>query len=106
VSGWQPASVHVRYHVTHIIDLLKCQKSPVLLRTMVWPFCVAGCLAEPDQEAFFRGMVEVLQPPSIFGTVHKAHEIMENIWRDRDTDVATRDFATCFRVQGEVVLLV
>lgn len=51
-------------------------------------------------------MVDVLQPPSIFGTVHKALEIMENVWRNRDTDVANRDLATCFRTRGELVLLV
>lgn len=106
VSGWQPASVDVRYHVSRVIELLKRQESPALLRTMVWPFCVAGCLAEPSQEAHLRGMVEVLQPPSIFGTVHKALEIMENVWHNRDTDVATRDIATCFRTQGDLVLLV
>ncbi len=106
VSGWQPASVDVRYHVSRVIELLKRQTSPALLRTMVWPFCVAGCLAEPAQEPHFRGMVEVLQPPSIFGTVHKALEIMENLWCNRDTDVATRDIATCFRTQGDLVLLV
>ncbi|KAH6676215.1 hypothetical protein B0J14DRAFT_350612 [Halenospora varia] len=74
---------------------------------MVWPFCVAGCLAEPAQEAHIRRMVEVLQPPSVFGTVRKALEIMENVWRNRDTgDAASRDLATCFRSQGGLVLLV
>ncbi|KAF2499259.1 hypothetical protein BU16DRAFT_503288 [Lophium mytilinum] len=106
VSGWQPTSVDVRYHVSRVIELLKRQKSPALLRTMVWPFCVAGCLADPAQEAHFREMVEVLQPPSIFGTVHKALEIMEDVWRKRATDITARDIATCFKVQGDLVLLV
>ncbi|KAF2691248.1 hypothetical protein K458DRAFT_438898 [Lentithecium fluviatile CBS 122367] len=106
VSGWQPASGDVRYHVSQIVDLLKLQASPALLRTMVWPFCVAGCLAEPAQEACFRRMVRVLQPASIFGTLHKALEIMENVWRVRDKDTPHRDLAMCFRLQEEVVLLV
>ncbi|KAI1775145.1 fungal-specific transcription factor domain-containing protein [Hypoxylon cercidicola] len=108
VSGWQPAGSDVRYHVGRVIELLTRQISPpVLLRTMVWPFCVAGCLAEPAQEARLREMVEVLQPPSILGTVRKALEIMENVWRDRDVgDIASRDLATCFRSQGDLVLLV
>ncbi|KAK9244391.1 fungal-specific transcription factor domain-containing protein [Lipomyces tetrasporus] len=108
VSGWQPASVDVRYHVGRIIELLARQISPpALLRTMVWPFCVAGCLAEPTQEAHLRGMVEALQPPSVFGTVRKALEIMENVWRNRDAgDAASHDLATCFRSQGDLVLLV
>ena len=108
VSGWQPASLEVRYHVGRIVELLTCQISPpALLRTMVWPFCVAGCLAEPAQEAHLLGMVEALQPPSVFGTVRKALEIMENVWRNRDAgDLANRDLAACFRIQGDLVLLV
>lgn len=108
VSGWQPASADVRYHVGRIIELLKRQISPpALLRTMVWPFCVAGCLAEPAQEAHLRQMVEALQPPSAFGTVRKALEIMENVWSNRDAvDAASRDFATCFSSKGDLLLLV
>jgi hypothetical protein len=108
VSGWQPASFDVRYHVDQIIELLTSQiLPPALLRTMVWPFCVAGCLAEPVQEARFRGMTESLQPPTIFGTVRKALEIMEHVWQRRDTgDGASRDFAMCFRSQGDLVLLI
>ncbi|KAH8660086.1 fungal-specific transcription factor domain-containing protein [Xylariales sp. PMI_506] len=108
VSGWQPASADVRYHVSQIIELLAYQISPpALLRTMVWPFCVAGCLAEPAQEMHLRGMAKALQPPSVFGTVRKALEIMENVWCSRDAeDIATRDLATCFRSQGDLVLLV
>jgi hypothetical protein len=108
VSGWQPASVDLHYHVGRIIELLTRQISPpALIRTMVWPFCVAGCLAEPAQEAQLRGMMEALQPPSVFGTVHKAFEIMEEVWRNREAgDVASRDLAMCFRSQGDLVLLV
>jgi hypothetical protein len=108
VSGWQPASVDVRYHVGRIIEVVTCHISPpALLRTMVWPFCVAGCLAEPAQEAHLRGMVEALQPPNVYGMVRKALEIMENVWRNRDGgDFASRDLATCFRSQGDLILLV
>ena len=108
VSGWQPANVEVRYHVGRIIELLTHQISPpTLLRTMVWPYCVAGCLAELTQEPQLRSMVKTLQPLSIFGTVHKALEIMESVWRSRDAGAtADRDLAACFRIQGDLVLLV
>ena len=108
VSGWQPSSGDVRYHVGRIIELLTRQISPPeLLRTVVWPFCVAGCLAQPAQEACFRGMVEALQPPGAYGTVRKALEIMDNVWNSRGVgDAANRDLATCLRSQGDLVLLV
>lgn len=122
VSGWQPANSEVRYHVSRIIELLLPLPSnrtsssffsqprlpPLLLRTMAWPFCVAGCLAGSAQEVHFRGLVERLKPPSAFGTVYKALEVMERVWQNRDTgDVAAgdRDFAACFRCEGNLVLL-
>lgn len=108
VSGWQPASVDIRYHVDKIIELLTFRISPpALLRTMVWPFCVAGCLAEPARRPHFREIADALQPSSVFGTVCKASEIMENVWRNQDATVTmSRDLATCFRNQGDLVLLV
>ena len=106
VSGWQPASADVCLHVDRIIELLNKLSPPAMLRTMVWPFCVAGCLAEPAKEAQFREMVQTLQP-SIFGTVHTALRIMESVWHNRNAgDVDTRDLAMCFRGQGDLVLLV
>ncbi|KAF2829765.1 hypothetical protein CC86DRAFT_344415 [Ophiobolus disseminans] len=108
VSGWQPASLEVGNHVRNILELLTQQMvPPALLRSMVWPFCVAGCLAAPEQEAHFREMVQVLQPPSVFGTVRKALEIMENVWSKRCAgDAGIRDLATCFRSEGDLVILV
>lgn len=108
VSGWQPASADVVYHVGRVIELLRFQlSSPALLRTMVWPFCVAGCLAEPGQEPQLRSIVKAMQPPSVFGTIHKALEVMEDVWRHRNAvDAASWDLATFFRNQGCLVLLV
>ncbi|EED14593.1 conserved hypothetical protein [Talaromyces stipitatus ATCC 10500] len=106
VSGWQPASVDVRYHVDKVVELLTCRIShPALLRTMVWPFSVAGCLAEPARIPHFRAIAEALHPPSVFGTVRKALEIMEAVWRCRDAaDASSRDLATCFRTQDRWIL--
>lgn len=108
VSGWQPASPDVRFHVDAVLDLLSRQLSPPgLLRTVVWPLCVAGCLATPGDEARIREMVGVLRPSGMFGTVHKALKIMEGVWATRDSaDLANRDIASCLRSQGELTLLV
>jgi hypothetical protein len=107
-SGWQPANEDVRYHVSRIVQLVTYQISPqALLRTVVWPFCVAGCLAEPAQETRFRQMIQGLKPPKLFGKMHKAFEIMEIAWENRTTgDVAARDLAACFRSLEDPVLLV
>ncbi|EEU41690.1 uncharacterized protein NECHADRAFT_87651 [Fusarium vanettenii 77-13-4] len=107
VSGWQPASVEICQNVEGV---LKHIESPIsilpraLLRTMVWPFCVAGCLAEPAQRPRFRSIVEELQPPRVFGTLSKALEIMKKDWREEND--TGRDLATCFKGHGDLVLLV
>lgn len=107
VSGWQPASAEVQNHVSRVLELIGLVSPPELLRTMVWPFCVAGCIAEPSHEAHFRSLAHALQPATLFGTVRKALEIMENVWLSRNAeDAASRDLAACFRSQGSLVLLV
>ena len=108
VSGWQPANAEVRQHIGQSIDVLTHHiSSPLMLRALVWPFCVAGCLAESETEAQFRRLVESLHSRSVFGTVLKALDIMEKAWSDRDTsEIANRDLATCFRDQDQLILLV
>lgn len=108
VSEWQIANNDVCHHVRAILQLLTSQISPPeMLRTVVWPFCVAGCLAEPAQEVHFRALAEALHPPSMFGTVREALVIMESVWRNRNAiDSAKQDIAACFRRRGELILLV
>ncbi|KAI0505885.1 fungal-specific transcription factor domain-containing protein [Xylaria bambusicola] len=108
VSGWQPASVEIRHLVRLIVEESVCQVSPpALLRTMVWPICVAGCLAEPELAIQLREIIESLQPPSVFGTLRKALKVMEAVWRnDNAENLDGHDLATCFRYQGDLVLLV
>lgn len=108
VSGWQPANNDVRYHVGQVIELIRHQIAPpTLLRSMAWPFCIAGCLAEPLHEAPLRSMVEALQPSAVFGTIRKALEIMESAWKTRSENInSDLDLATCFKNQGHLVLLV
>ncbi|KAK3366742.1 fungal-specific transcription factor domain-containing protein [Lasiosphaeria ovina] len=108
VSGWQPASAEVRHHVACVLELLTQRPlSWAVLRTVAWPFCVAGCLAAPTQEPLMRSVVEGLRPPGLLGPVQKTLQIMEAVWRSRDLlDSTTWDLAACFRGLGHVVLLV
>jgi C6 transcription factor Pro1 len=108
VSGWQPASSEVRDHVRQVLSLLSQQNTVhALIRTLVWPCCVAGCLAGPAGEPHFRALLGTLQPISAFGTASKAFDIMESVWRSRGAEgSADRDLASYFRLQGELVLLV
>lgn len=107
VSGWQPGSSTIRENVARAIELLFQLPAPALLRTVVWPFCIVGCLANPDEQCLLRSMVQALVPLRLFGATQKALEIMENVWKRRDTiDVNTWDFAACVHTLGYVPLLV
>ena len=107
VSGRQPSSDEVRYHVHMTIDSLTRLSPNALIRAVCWPLCVAGCLAEPGQEAQLRDLIQALQPRSVFGTLYRALEILETVWRNRDSSIAAdHDLAACFRSQGDLILLV
>ncbi|KAF2499678.1 hypothetical protein BU16DRAFT_279517 [Lophium mytilinum] len=106
VSGWQPRSVEVRENVVRILALLEQMPAPELLRTMVWPFCMTGCLAEPGEECRFRAMADALVPHRLFGAARKALEVMENVWKCRDELTIDTDFAACVCSLGYMSLLV
>ncbi|KAI0438316.1 fungal-specific transcription factor domain-containing protein [Xylaria telfairii] len=108
VSGWQPASPEILNHATCIIRVLVHELTPpALLRTIVWPLSVAGCLADPELASQLWSILEGLQPRSVFGTITKALEVMRSVWYSGNAeDLANRDLASCFRNMHDLVLLV
>ncbi|KAJ4249743.1 hypothetical protein NW762_012084 [Fusarium torreyae] len=113
VSGWQPANAILRHHVDQIVQILQGQISLPLMRTMVWPLCVAGCLADPPQRRLLLGVLSTLQPMTLFPNVHKAVRIMKWAWQQgsnlqSDNQPVTNhmDLTACFQTQGESPLLV
>jgi hypothetical protein len=106
VSGWQPSSAAIRENVTRTLALLEQMPTPELLRTMVWPFCIVGCLAAPEEEPRFRAMADALVPYQLFGAARKALEIMEKVWKCRDELTIDTDFAGCVCNLGQVSALV
>ncbi|KAI3323934.1 fungal-specific transcription factor domain-containing protein [Xylariaceae sp. AK1471] len=106
VSGWQPGSAGIRENVVRTLALLGQMPAPELLRTMVWPFCMVGCLAEPGEECRLRAMADALVPHRLFGAAWKALEIIENVWKCRDELTIDTDFAACVCSLGYVSLLV
>jgi C6 transcription factor Pro1 len=106
VSGWQPMSAGIRENVVRTLAVLERMPAPELLRTMVWPFCIVGCLAAPGEEGRLRAMADALVPQQLFSAVRKALEIMENVWKLRDELAVDTDFAMCVRSVGYVTLLV
>ncbi|RAO71287.1 uncharacterized protein BHQ10_007299 [Talaromyces amestolkiae] len=106
VSGWQPKSTAIRENVLRTLALLEQMPAPELLRTLIWPFCIVGCLAEPEEECRFRAMVEALVPHQLFGAARKALEIMENAWKCRGELAIDTDFGMCVCSLGYLSVLV
>jgi hypothetical protein len=78
-----------------------------MLKTMIWPFFVAGCLAQPSQHDEFRSRIQALQPSAVYGTLYRALSLMEVVWRQQDEgNIAEWDLSKCFHSQGQTVLLV
>ena len=106
VSGWQPRSAGIRENVVRISILLEQMPAPELLRTIVLPFCMAGCLSEAGGESRFRVMAAALVPHQLFGAARKALDIMEHVWTNRDMLTVDTTFAACVSGLGSFSLLV
>jgi len=108
-SGLNPALPEIQTSVQATIELFRALPSPLALRTLVWPFAVTGCVALPEQQAFFVQLVDDMGGMKIFGTVKEALRIMQNIWEHRGDcflDPQMCDIATCFSLLGHCSLLV
>jgi hypothetical protein len=109
LSGWQPATSDIRDSVSQAIELLSSLPNPDSLRTVVWPFVVAGCLAAPDQVHIFRQMANAMGSPKPFGTLGDGLSILEYVWAHRseiDNNPDQWDLAACFNCLGRPALLI
>lgn len=105
VSGWQPSCPEIRASVAATVALLASAPAPASVRAVVWPFCVTGCLALPEEEGVFRGMVEALGPLSSFGTIAAALRVMEEVWARRGQLGPEWSMAEGLRGVGTAVML-
>ncbi|EWG55512.1 hypothetical protein FVEG_13506 [Fusarium verticillioides 7600] len=103
--GWQPDNPSVREGASAVLRLLQELDDPAILRSAVWPFCVAGCVATVSQEKGFRDLVAASGSLRCFGRVGDALGIMECVWRRRGELGVEWDMAACFEIMGAPVLL-
>lgn len=108
VSGWQPSNPDIRQGVSEALKLLQIVTSVSHLRSLAWPLCVAGCMAEAgEQEQNFRELFADMGDMRAMGPLSETQNIVEKIWQNRDSvDRETWDLAFCFRILGTPVLLV
>jgi hypothetical protein len=88
--------------------MMRALPSPACLRTVVWPLCVTGCVAEREEEAGIRNMVASMDTAQAFGTTTEAMKIMEEVWANRERigeSPDSWDVAACLKSLGHPALL-
>ena len=106
VSGWQLLSQDIRTNIGHIIVLLEDVPAHQL-RALVWPICVAGCLALEEEETFFSRLFAGLGKVHTAGTLDDARQIMVKVWERREApNMISWNLASCFSILGSPILLV
>ncbi|KAH6980772.1 fungal-specific transcription factor domain-containing protein [Ilyonectria sp. MPI-CAGE-AT-0026] len=104
--GWQPADPRIRSNTTRMIELFDKISSPTWLRSLVWPFCVSGCLALGQDRDAFRRIGNAMEAFQALGTAQEALSIMENVWMKQEVDSTSWDVGACLKSLGHRVLLV
>lgn len=78
-----------------------------MLRALIWPFYIAGCLAGEDMKAHFRDLIALPMQESIHKTLLRASKLMELVWVERETrDGWQRHPWTFLKTETDLVLLV
>lgn len=103
ISGAFPEIPEIKKNVSKVMDALRNLPDPGLLRHVVWPYCIAGCLARSDQQQMFRELVFSAQVQH--GACLEALGIMEECWRTRRTATSSCDWASIMKKRGQFTLL-
>ncbi|KAK5632190.1 hypothetical protein RRF57_007904 [Xylaria bambusicola] len=103
--GWQPQHPTIRESAGEVLRLLQQPEDPAILRSSVWPFCVAGCVADASREQEFRDLATASGSLQFFGLVGESLRILEHVWNRRGEPSVEWNLATCFRIMGAPVLL-
>ena len=113
VSGWQPFSHCTAHAVGCVLELLgqvDATENVAVLRTLAWPFCIAGCLAQPAQFGYVKALVKDLGPLGSFSSLRLAMDVVEQAWSRSAPDAngisVGLDLTACLNSLGYAVLLV
>ena len=80
VSGAWPKLPEIKHEVSRAIESYAYINNPDLLHVLRWPLYVAGCLATPEQQEFFRS---ILSSPNVtrIGIFQESLELIEECWQ-------------------------
>lgn len=82
--GAKPELHEIRDSVSMSITALTELPDPLLLRNIVWPFCVTGCMALKEQESAFSDLIiEAKLDVNTLGAEWKVFTILKECWKGR-----------------------
>jgi hypothetical protein len=106
ISGAYPELPEITESVSKTIASFQRLTDPKLLGSLVWPFCVSGCLALDRQHTIFRELVSAAEiTPSTIGTCLEAFKIVEECWEMRKSRSFNCDWVSVMNKWGHYVLL-
>ena len=84
VSGAYPEISEIKEGVKETLEAFRSLPDARWSRHLVWPFCIAGCMAEEQYEDDFRSIASTANMDGgVFCNFEKALAIMEECWRGR-----------------------
>lgn len=96
---------NIRCSVEEAICLILEVKSPLWLRSLIWPLCIIGCYATEEQRPIVKTVVDRLGALGSFGTGRLTFEILQDVWKQRDAGQEFCEPSACLQHSKNAVLL-
>lgn len=108
VSGPHPELPEIRHSVAQAVEAFQALPDAGSVNSLVWPLCIAGCMATDDNQNFFLKLARSANPSDSTMGAAKARIIMEECWRLRklDPDSGNVDWRTAMESLDFKILLV
>ncbi|GLA40430.1 hypothetical protein AnigIFM63309_008263 [Aspergillus niger] len=103
LSGAHPELPEIAQTVSEAILVFQMLRDQRLLSSVVWPFCIVGCLAQPEQQTSFRDLFTMAEATE--GTLAEAYRVMEECWKARKSRASDCDWVSVMNERGDYVLL-
>lgn len=107
ISGAHPELPEIAGSVLETIAAFKRLENLKVLRYLVWPFCVSGCLTLSEQQSFFRDLVSTAEiSQSTLGVCFEAvKKVMEECWQSREAGLDACNWMSIMQKRGYYILL-
>ena len=111
VSGFNSSLPEIRQSVHNTLAAFEAIVNPqTLLPHVFWPFCITGCIVEPEHEHRLRDLVTRAsvssQDQPTLDRCSLALLVLENIWNRRSTGQPLQNLAEAFQIGDVPVLLI